>query len=229
MKLNDEKSHIFEAELGPDSQLQHFFKDNIVVIRTGFFRNRSLFRDLLTSVLPSITGSKSFRSPLQIWSAGCSDGREPYSIAMASADFLKKKRPGVKLSVLGSDINEQQIQIAKKGEYSIITAEQAALEPYAHHYHIKDNKLQMGRAMLQTVSFKHENIIEARKAIPFHILFLSNVLLYYEKEYRKNIVSRLANLILPGGCFYLESVGGRFMRSLGFERMNTESHFYIKI
>jgi chemotaxis protein methyltransferase CheR len=223
-----EKNHIFEAELGPESPLQDFFKDNIVVIRTGFFRNLSLFRDLQNIVLPAILSERSFRSPLRIWSAGCSDGREPYSVAMVCAKFLKEKHPGKKLSVHGSDINSEQIRIAQNGIYPVVTAEQAALAPYANYFEIKESKLQLGREMLQTVNFRHENIIQARHSHPFHILILSNVLLYYEKEYRKKIVAKLAEAVLPGGCFYLESVGGRFMRSLGFERVSSESHFYIK-
>ncbi len=226
MNMTD-KYHIFEAELGPESQLQDFFRDNIVVIRTGFFRNKGLFLELTKRVLPAVL-SKSFRSPLRVWSAGCSDGREPYSVAMACTEFLKEKFSGIKLTVLGSDINFQQIQTAKAGIYSVLKAEEESLSPFSTYYDIKDGKLHIGREMLQTVSFKHENIIEARHSHPYHILILSNVLLYYEKEYRKKIVSKLAEAVLPGGCFYLESVGGRFMRSLGFERTSSDSHFYIK-
>ncbi|MEE9465903.1 MAG: CheR family methyltransferase, partial [Candidatus Neomarinimicrobiota bacterium] len=104
---NKNQPHVYDANLDPQSDLQNFFEGDNLVVATRFFRNAELFQQLENLVIPSLLDSGlANRRILRIWSAGCSDGRESYSLVMAARRILDEAgHPDLAVRVRGSDLS----------------------------------------------------------------------------------------------------------------------------
>ena len=139
---NKPEPHVYDANLNPKSDLQNFFEGDNLVVATRFFRNVELFQQLETLVIPSLLESGlAKRRVLRIWSAGCSDGRESYSLAMASRRILDELGyPKILVHVRGSDLSRPQLRIARAGIYNVSPADQKTLEPYRRYMELVEKK-----------------------------------------------------------------------------------------
>lgn len=223
------EKHVYDANLDSHSDLQRFFEEGKLVVATRFFRNRELFRQLETMVIPNLLNSGlQGRGALHIWSAGCSDGRETYSLAMAARTILDDlKCRDVVVKVRGSDLSRPQIEMARQGTYRISATDWRVLEPFRQYFEgLEKNTWQITSAIKGLVEFVVEDIIEARMEAQFDILICSLVLLYYEPLYQHKIIQELVKAVRPEGYFHLAPVGRRWLKNQGFEPLPGSSLFY---
>jgi chemotaxis methyl-accepting protein methylase len=228
VKSKNEK-HVYDANLDPQSDLQRFFEGDNLVVATRFFRNAELFRHLGTMVIPNLLKSGlQGRGSLHIWSAGCSDGREAYSLAMAARTILDDRgRQDVAVKVRGSDLSRPQIELARRGVYRIGPNDRPTLKPYGQYFEeLGENIWQIANAIKDTVEFVVEDIIEARMEAQFDILICSLVLLYYQPRYQHEIIQQLIKAVRPGGYFHVAPVGRRWLKTQGFEPLLGSSVFF---
>ncbi len=131
MAKTADQPHVYEANFDDSSALQDFFEDSSLVVATRFFRNKALFKQLEEVVIPCLLqGNLARRKVLRIWSAGCSDGRETYSLAMVARRALDdRSRKLIRVSVRGSDLSRPQLEIARKGDYELNASASRVLDP----------------------------------------------------------------------------------------------------
>ncbi|MCH8836328.1 MAG: hypothetical protein IIA60_00840 [Candidatus Marinimicrobia bacterium] len=226
---NKNEKHVYDANLDSHSDLQRFFEADNLVVATRFFRNAALFEQLGSMVIPNLLSSGlQERGTLQIWSAGCSDGRESYSLAMAARNSLDDLGyQGIAVQVRGSDLSRPQIEMARRGVYRISASDWPKLDPYRQNFE------ELGSAFWQIVStikglveFVVEDIIEAQMDAQFDILICSLVLLYYDPQYQREIIKKLVKAVRPAGFFHVAPVGRRWLKSQGFEPLPGSSLFF---
>ena len=220
---------MYAANLGANADLQEFFEDSTLVAATRFFRNRGLFHQLEEVVLPRlIRGGLKRRGTLRLWSAGCSDGRETFSLAMSARqclDTLGLRK--IKVYVRGSDISRSQIDMARKSTYPISAADEKVLDRFRHYFDQVTPHLWRVHVSIQRITdFVVEELTSARPVEPYDVLVCSLVLLYYEPEYRKRIILDLAKTIRDDGFIYFAPVNHRWMKSQGFKALNGTGPFY---
>jgi chemotaxis protein methyltransferase CheR len=167
---------------------------------TYFYREESHFDYLKEIVLPYEEENNKTRV-LNIWSAGCSSGEEPYTIAMILDDYFKQGITWWKININATDISENVLEKAREGIYSADSIKRLP-ESYIKKYLIKlsDNKFQVTPEIKKYINFKVFNlmdpILEQNK---YHIVFLRNVMIYFDPKTKINIVNKLYNAILSGG------------------------------
>ncbi len=223
--MNEMTRHVYDATLDANSDRKGFFASSTLVTATGFFRLQDLYKTLSDTVLLELKD----RGSVNIWSAGCSDGREAYSIALLIHKWIQQHPANnlCRFELRASDITESMIQIGLKNEYGIGGAEVDRLKEYAAYITIVDNKLvSIRNEVKRKIKFIMEDIITHQVSKKYDILICTNVLFYYEMEYRKKIVTKLIKNLDPHGFIYLESIGSRFMRSIGLERISPGNHFF---
>ena len=226
---NKSEPHVYDANLNPKSDLQNFFEGDNLVVATRFFRNVELFQQLETLVIPSLLESGlAKRKILRIWSAGCSDGREPYSLAMAARRILDDLGyPRLDIHVRGSDLSRPQIQIARKGIYNLSLADQSTLEPYRRHMEVVEkNTWRMKDTIKAMVEFVVEDIIKFQPEEPFDIMILSLVLLYYNHDVQRTIDRQLVKSVQPKGFFHVAPIGRRWLKTQGYEPARGSGPFF---
>ena len=167
---------------------------------TYFYREESHFEYLKETILPNEEKNNKTKI-LNIWSAGCSSGEEPYTIAMILDDYFKYSIDRWKININATDISENVLKKAREGIYSEDSIKRLP-EHFKKKYLIRlnDNKYQVTTEIKKHINFKVFNlmspIIEKNK---YHFVFLRNVMIYFDPETKINIVNKLYDAIWPGG------------------------------
>ncbi|GAB6067183.1 protein-glutamate O-methyltransferase CheR [Methylothermus subterraneus] len=171
---------------------------------TFWFRDAQQFELLQNQLLPKL----SHRRPIRIWSAACATGQEPYSIGICVHE-ARRLKPGLKVEVqiLGTDLAGSALQIAKQAVYSdLATARGLSPELKQRYFLPHPNGWQLKPEVRRLVSFQQLNLLDSFAALgQFDLIFCRNVLIYFSPELRRQILERLAELLLPHGYLFLSS------------------------
>jgi chemotaxis protein methyltransferase CheR len=176
--------------------------DLLTTNETYFFREGRHFELLREEARRALQGrARSFN----VWSAACSSGEEVYSIAMTLADAVGER---LAWSVLGSDISTRVLERARRGHYPM---ERARLvpAPLLQRWCLRGTGPQQGtllveRALRQRVQFAQVNLNTALPRLgPFDVVFLRNVMIYFGKETKREVVRRIAGALKPGGLLII--------------------------
>lgn len=192
------------AETAEERQLA---LDLLTTNETYFFREPAHF-EFLKRLLPQLPPGPTVR----VWSAACSTGEEPYSIAMTLSELL----PGRQWEVLGTDISRRVLDAARAGHYRLERTSgipQALLQRYClKGVGAQTGTLLVNRALRARVKFEPVNL---NAPLPdfgtFDVIFLRNVMIYFDEATKRDVVARMLPLLRPGGHFIVghsESLNG---------------------
>ena len=182
--------------------------DLLTTNETYFFREPRHFDFLRENVLPELRG----RSPVRVWSGACSSGEEPYSIAMVLAACLGS-RPW---EVVASDISTRMLEKAAAGQYGIGAAGDIP-RPLLASYCLKGVGPQGGTFLVEPslrsrVRFLQVNLNQPLPDLGvFDLIFLRNVMIYFDLETKREVMKRMLPLLRAGGYFFVshsESLNG---------------------
>lgn len=239
--LDDSKGYLVETRLGPvaarrglanfnelyfqlryarDKELLDAAIDAITTHETSFFRDSSPFDALQFKLLPESIDARERlgqRRRLRIWSAACSTGQEPYSIGMVIHDLLGSLA-GWDIEILATDISEPTILGAQRAVYSESDVRRTTRPQCVGKYFERvEGGYRVVEKIRKMVKWRKLNLLEPLALLgQFDIVFLRNVLIYFEAEQRRTVVNRVANQLLPhgwlvvGGSENLSDVGPNF-------------------
>ena len=168
---------------------------------TLFFRDVKPFEALKDTLIPEITRRQRDKT-LRIWSAACSSGQEPYTIAMI---WRELNIPGWELSLLGTDLSDEMLERARKGRYLQLEVNRGLPASYLVKNFERDDSDWVirpeVRAMIQWQKF---NLKDSMGAFgPFDIVFCRNVLIYFDTETKAKILGNIRGALKPGGYLVL--------------------------
>lgn len=182
--------------------------DYLTTNETHFFREPRHFDYLRQHIIPA----RQIGRGLRVWSAACSSGEEPYSIAMVLDDVMGS----TPWEIVASDLSTRILEKARSGLYPIARLPEIP-KPYLNRYCLKgvgeyDGTLLIEKFLRDRVHFMSHNLMEAApKLEPFDVIFLRNVMIYFDQDTKRQVVSRLMPLLRPGGYFLVghsESLNG---------------------
>lgn len=191
---------------GQQDELVHML-DVVSTNKTDFFREPVHFEFLRTEVLPQFCDGQGLRT-LKIWSAGCSSGEEPYTIAMVVSEFLADK-PGLDFNILGTDISTKMLASATNAVYKEERVENIPLETKKKYFlRSKDRTHPTVRiipALRNKVRFQRLNFMDEnyRVSDTFDVIFCRNVLIYFDRPTQESVIRKLCQKLKPGGYFFL--------------------------
>jgi len=192
---------------GPEAEAELEHVVNAITTNiTQFFREPHHFIHLHDHVLQPIAAEKPRRRRVRLWSAGCSSGEEPHTIAMVAADVFKPG-DGRDVLILATDIDTNMLAKGAAGLYDAEAA-QSIPETYRKRYvrrvaHAPD-KIQIAEEAHDLIRFKQLNLMGAWPMKgPFDAIFCRNVAIYFDKPTQRALFNRYADLLAMGGYFYL--------------------------
>jgi chemotaxis protein methyltransferase CheR len=199
--------HHYEDYLGMLTSGQHpdelvNFLDNLSTNLTSFFRESHHF-DHLDQFLraKSLQG----KGEVRIWSAACSTGEEPYSIAMVAQRFFGNEAQRIK--ILATDINTTVLQKADHGVYQTRDLEKMDPELKLRHFNRTDGQhYAVKKSLRQYILFKRINLAAPRlplKGKQFDAIFCRNVMIYFDKKVRQQLLNEIYRLLKDNGVLYL--------------------------
>ena len=198
-KLINSDSHSQELQLAVDL---------LTTNETYFFREPKHFDFLQRQILPSHSRSKPFR----VWSAACSSGQEPYSAAMILDNALGNNS----WEIIASDISSRILDKARNGHYLVEQAEHIPKE-FLKKYCLKgvgpqDGTFLIDKKLRKHIKFSQINLNETFPSLEkVDLIFLRNVMIYFNPETKRKVVTKLADILKPGGYLFIghsESLNG---------------------
>ncbi len=218
VSFEDYAKMIFDGDIPVDELVKLI--DVVTTNKTDFFREPAHFDFLTRQSLPALMreGRTFSKTPLRIWSAGCSTGKEPYTLAMILSEFQEQNQ-GVQFEIMGTDISTDVLEKARLGIYA---AEKAAPipEPLRKKYLLKSKnpaqkKVRVVPELRSKVRFARLNFMDENFGIetPFDVIFFRNVMIYFDRETQERLLFKLAACLNPGCFLFL----GHSETLLGFD------------
>jgi chemotaxis protein methyltransferase CheR len=170
--------------------------DIITVNETYFFREQNQLKTFSEEILPELKDINKDKKRLRVWSAGCSTGEEPYTIAILVLE--KGYFHNWNIEIFGSDINQRVLQAARSGIYRKNSFR--ATEPYflRKYFREEDNLSRISDNVKQYVNFSHLNLLD-----PFKVKLVGNVLIYFDYPSRKKVIDMFYERLSDGGYLLL--------------------------
>lgn len=193
-----------------DTSLKEFNKlmNLITTNETSFYRNEPQLLSFSNELIPKLLEEKTRENApktIKIWSAGCSTGEEPYTLAIILLEKLKDY-PNWKIEIIANDISENVLQKARRGEYSGITFRNMKPEMLSRYFSKNNDIYTVKPEVKALVNFSHMNLNDPRRiklSNNFDVVFCRNVMIYFSEEIKKQLVRSFFNALVPGGFFYI--------------------------
>jgi chemotaxis protein methyltransferase CheR len=171
---------------------------------TSFFRDAKMFAMLKQAIVPEIVSRRAAQRMINIWSAACSSGQEPHSIAM----LLRELRPsleGWKTTIVGSDMSLDMLARARSGIYSQFEVNRGLPASLLVKYFEQDRATwEISPDIRRMVDYREINLIQPWPTlIPMDVILLRNIMIYLDVETKRSILSRVARALAPGGYLIL--------------------------
>ena len=209
LKLNSFEEYLKYLKFNPNAKTERrYLYEAITINETFFFRNQPQLDALTSKIFAEMIEKKRKlgKKKIRIWSAASSSGEEAYSVAMVITDMIKPKFPDIQFEIIGTDINEDVVERARKGvykEYAVRNTPAFFLKKYFKKEgmnYIIDPKLKT------MVSFTNLNLyddMKMRRMTNFDVIFCANVLIYFDAKSKVKVVSHLYNALNRGGYLFI--------------------------
>ena len=184
------------------------FVNSITTNLTSFFRENHHFEYLSATVIPELASHHKVDKKIRVWSAGCSTGEEPYSIAMALAEAREINSSSWDVKVLATDLDTNVLRHAKEGEYNLDRVkgiDQGRRKKWFDHQKQDDeNVYHVSRKLKENITFNQLNLMKSwPMSGKFDVIFCRNVVIYFDKPTQKKLFDRYADLLNEGGYLFI--------------------------
>lgn len=170
---------------------------------TSFYRERHHFDFFVKSIAPNLIDRARAGNPVRIWSAGCSSGPEPFSLAMClckMADDIEK----LDIKILGTDIDCETLKQARTGTYAKEMLSSVSQSEIQQFFKAENDKYTASSELRNIVHFKELNLnTEWPMKRPFDVIFCRNVAIYFDMESQMRLWNRLENALNDGGWLFM--------------------------
>lgn len=199
MTRNNAKTYMeFFKLIENDSKRFSDFVEYLTINVSEFFRTPEKFSELEAKVIPELLKKN---SKLNIWSAGCSIGAEPYSLAMILNDLT----PHTRHRILATDLDIEILEKAKKGVYTANEVKNISQSREKGHFRLENDKYVVSEDIKSRIEFKRHNLLLDKFETGFDLILCRNVVIYFTEEAKDKLYRRFFEALKPGGVLF---VGG---------------------
>lgn len=195
------------------------FLDRMTINVSEFYRNYKRWEVLEKKILPKKTADK---RPLKVWSAACSTGEEPYTLAM----LLSKFYPLEQISILATDIDENVLARAKLGLYPERSLNEVPDQMKSKYFTYENGYYHISDEIKRAVTFRKHNLLADRFDTGFDLIVCRNVLIYFTEEAKDLLYGKFSRALNSGGIFFVGSTEQIF--NPPHYQFETEDTFFYK-
>lgn len=201
--------------LRADKQLSKKFLDHLTINVSEFFRNKEMFMDLEQKIKVNLSPEK---KSLKIWSAACSNGSEPYTLAI----IMDRLTPGKRHNILATDIDATILEAAKKGIYNKSDIKNVDLLILNKYFTTINDEYAINDDIKSRILFKKHDLVLDRYESDFDLIVCRNVVIYFTQETKNDIYRKFYNSMKPGALLFVGATESIYnYRELGFEKAST--------
>lgn len=205
---NLDSYHEYWKLLKNNTKEQERLLNDLTINVTEFFRDQTVYRFIQHDVIPSISEQKNH---IRVWSAGSSDGKEAYSIAMLFLELLGEQKAKSKVKIVATDIDQTCLQRARTGNYfsrkgisqTDVSKQLSFLKTPENFFEINQENYQIKPMVKELVSFQYHDLISGPKKRNFDIIFCRNVVIYFSRSLQEILYMDFYNALNSGGFFVM--------------------------
>jgi chemotaxis protein methyltransferase CheR len=188
----------------PNNGLHQKVVESLANHETSFFRDLRPFDTLRRVVLPELLLRRSGERRLNLWSAACATGQEPYSVAM----MLREHFPALRdwnVHIFASDLCQDVLERCRRGSFSQLEVNRGLpAQLLVKYFHKQNDNWLVKEEIRRMVDFRQINLLDPWPALPvMDVILLRNVLIYFDVDSRKNVLAKVRRSLLPDGCLLL--------------------------
>lgn len=199
------------------------FLDRITINVSEFYRNSERWQVLEHRVIPELLRQKK-SSSLNMWSAACSTGEEPYSLAM----LMRESFPSIRFSLLATDIDAGVMQKAQTAVYPTVQAGQIPAQFRSRYVIERTGNFEIAPEIRSSVSFRQHNLLADQYPRALDLIVCRNVMIYFTDDIKARLYRQFAASLIPGGILFVGSTEQIFRpQDYGFRVF--ESFFYQRM
>ena len=205
---HDYCKYVLDSSSGNDER-KHLI-DVITTNKTDFFREPAHFEFLTSRVLPELMRSAGAGTnrPLRVWSAGCSTGEEPYTLAMVLSDYAQNHK-NYRFDIMATDISMRVLRSAKRAVYEAGRVAPVP-DPMKRKFFLwsRDKSkglVRMAPEIRDLIKFRQLNFMDSKFGIgePLDVIFCRNVIIYFDRETQERLLSKFCSHLSPGGYIFM--------------------------
>ncbi len=185
-----------------DEELQALANDLLINV-TNFFRDADVFEALVTRIIPDMVRNHEGTLPIRVWSAGCSSGEEPWSLAMLLLEEIARTRPGLKLQIFATDLDPDAITAARHGLYPASIERDVPHERLQRWFIPAENGWQVGPALQACVVFAVHDLLTDPPFSRIDLIACRNLLIYLQPAAQARAIGLFHFALRPGGLLLL--------------------------
>ncbi|MGE3333397.1 MAG: CheR family methyltransferase [Rhodospirillaceae bacterium] len=213
---------------GAESELSSL-ATKLTVPETYFFRNKDQFRALREAAIPKRTLARGDTRIMNVLSAGCASGEEPYSLAMTLMGMMD---PSWNWTVRAIDINTNVLKKARRGRYTTWALRETSDEDVRRWFRQEEKDYVLDERVRKSVAFQECNLMadnfDVWEQARYDIIFCRNVLMYFSPEQARKVVAKIAHALTPGGFLFLGHAETLRGLSEEFHLRHTHDAFYYE-
>lgn len=220
--LSDFSGLVKRLRTNGDDALSTDVLDAMTTNETYFFREPALFDTLVRQLLPNLLAARAATRRLQIWSAACSSGQEPYSLAMSMRERLPQLRDW-QVRLLATDISPSCLAQARRGVYRQLEVNRGLPAPYLLKYFTRDGlEYTLKDEIRLAVEFRALNLVGNWPIdIRPDLLLMRNVLIYFDQQTKAAILAKVRKVLAPNGYLVLGAAETTLNIDPAFERVTS--------
>ncbi|MEM1331207.1 MAG: protein-glutamate O-methyltransferase CheR [Planctomycetota bacterium] len=215
LEIEDYDQYVAFLTMGPfqSDEFQEMF-NRITINETSFFRNEPQLDVFERQILPMLLEAREKTKRLRIWSAACSSGEEPFTLAIMLHRSLGTRLNDWQIEILGTDISEKCLKIAESGEYSNYAIRSTPDLVKRRYFREEDRNWIIDDEIRKMVSFEVHNLkdrLAAKRHGTWDVIFCRNVMIYFDDEMKSRVVGMFADQLAPDGYLFIghsESIRG---------------------
>jgi chemotaxis protein methyltransferase CheR len=207
LEIENYDQYISYLTMGPYQQeeFQEMF-NKITINETSFFRNEPQLDVFEKQVLPDLLESRAATKRLRIWSAACSSGEEPYTLAIMIHRSLGIRLADWKVEILGSDISELVLETARSGRYTDYALRSTPTAVKQRYFKHEGSFWKLDPTIQSMVHFETHNLkdrLGSKRFGSFDVIFCRNVLIYFDDQMKTQVVTNFAEQLKPDGLLFI--------------------------
>ena len=207
LEIEDYDQYIAFLTMGPyqSEEFQEMF-NRITINETSFFRNEPQLAVFEKRVLPELLEARKGTKRLRLWSAACSSGEEPYTLAMMVHRSLGVRMADWKVEILGTDISEKALTVAQSGKYTSYAVRSTPGLAQKRYFRQDGQHFILDPEIKSMVHFELHNLkdkLAAKRFGAWDVIFCRNVMIYFDNDMKERVLNLFGEQLSPDGWLFI--------------------------
>ncbi|MCD0463482.1 CheR family methyltransferase [Roseiconus lacunae] len=222
--LGDVTALVAKLRATNDRSLSKQVAEAVTVNETSFFRDMHVFEALRKSVIPDLMKKNEKSKEIRLWCAACSSGQEPYSIAMVIREHFPQLA-NWKVSITATDLSEEMLAKSRSGSYSQLEVNRGLpVKSLVRYFERKGSHWNAKRELSDLIDYRRLNLTTAWPFLgQFDIIFIRNVLIYFDQSTKADILSRMRRSMRSDGYLFIGAAETTIGLNVPFKRTEIDA------